>query len=101
MKSEFQPEVPSSRALTIVCLYLVDLTGIYSGGETGGFQGTVGGSYSRICNGQESTGSLRGTWSAEMGANEQISGTIHYNVNFPAGAFEAFEDWLDFEAAPE
>jgi hypothetical protein len=98
MKFEFQPEEPNSRALTTVCLHLVDLTGSYSGGETGGFQGAVEGSFSHTYNGHESTGSLSGTWSAEMGANGHISGTIHYNVNFPA---EDFEDWLDFEAAPD
>jgi hypothetical protein len=57
--------------------------------------------FSYAYNGYESAGSLSRTWSAEMGANGQISGTIHYNVNFHAGDAEVFEDWLDFQAAPE
>jgi hypothetical protein len=89
---------PDYPAQTLTSINIVDLTGTYSGGETGSFEGKVTGTVSGTINGKPTEScpsSLDGTWSADMDANGHISGTIHYYVTYPGGSYE---DWLDFEA---
>lgn len=83
---------------TIIMTQIGDLTGTYSGGETGHFEGYVTGTRTGAFNGvitEKANGIIEGTWTAEMDAAGHITGVMHYMVICTE---ETYEDWLDFEA---
>lgn len=87
-----------SPTTTIIMMNIGDLTGTYSGGETGSFEGDVTGTIVGIFNGyadDETIGVLEGTWTAEMDADGHITGLMHYMLTYPDNIYE---DWFDFEA---
>ena len=87
-----------SPATTITMVKIGDLSGTYSGGETGSFEGEVTGSIFGLFNGnaaEDTVGVIDGTWTAEMDADGHITGLMHFTLTY---IDEIYEDWLDFEA---
>ncbi len=87
-----------SPTTTITMVKIGDLTGTYSGGETGSFEGDVTGTITGLFNGhaaEDTVGVINGTWTAEMDADGHITGLMHFTLTY---IDEIYEDWLDFEA---
>jgi hypothetical protein len=98
MSFRYQDAEPESPSTTTFMLNVGDLTGTYSGGETGHFEGVVTGTITGFFNGyagEDTIGVFEGTWTAEMDADGHIVGQMHYTLTYPDNTYE---DWLDFEA---
>jgi hypothetical protein len=98
MNFSWQNADPDHPTTTIIMLQIGDLTGTYSRGETGSFEGDVTGTRTGAFNGHVSEVAnciIDGTWTAEMDADGHITGLLHYTV---ICGENTYEDWFDFEA---
>ena len=93
----FQYGIPDGPTYIVTKRQTVNLTGTYSGGKTGTFQGELAGSGTDTIRGGKNiditvTCKTSGTWSADMTSSGQISGLLKYTLRYPeAVQTEEFE----------
>ena len=84
----FQYGIPDGPTYIVTKRQTVNLTGTYSGGKTGTFQGELAGSGTDTIRGGKNiditvTCKTSGTWSADMTSSGQISGLLKYTLRYP------------------